>query len=262
MHPKIKRVLRCLGSALVGAASLLTFNTAQAQIDFSDDFQSQTPGSGISGWTTFINAFSSDCSTYLGGYSYDQTVTNAGGIVATDTGTSIVANVYADYANGDLAEPTSICMETNVFQQVLLVSGMDGDYEFTFDHEPGSAPGARTLAFVTVFDPSFSVIDTETVDTTGAAASGILSFTIQPEWLDAGNNLQFGFRTTQVGYADSGRFYDNVSFAVASSAPPPTPNPNPNPEPANPNAIPVLPLWALLLSVAAAGLIGSRRLRR
>ena len=253
--------------ALACAAALMS-GTALAQVDFSDDFESYTlhPGGNVGdigaiggGWLGFVNVWGDypGCNTtYLYGYGVfpapnsDQAIT---GIVTGADGQAL--NMFSDYNNGDHGNGN--CIETNVFQETVFSAADAGTYEFTFDTEAPVALGSdvNTYGFVKVLDPNNGYANVLVpIPTVGTATAGSKTISVDLDASYDGMIVQWGFTNTASNYEDSGRLYDNVTFAV------PAPPPSYDPVPSDVPTLSPLGLLALLLLVGAtAGIVLVRR---
>ncbi len=231
-------------------------SSAFAQISFTDDFESYsltTGGDLGGGWLAFVNVFASfpACDPYL--YQYgpfptpnsDAAFSN---IALGNTGQAI--NIFSDYNNVD--HGNGVCIETSVFQEVVFTAADAGSYTFEFDTEVPAPLGTdvNTFGFIKLLDPNngFSLDLFQTVSTVTA---GSKSITVDLDATADGKILQWGFSTVASNYLPSGRFYDNVSFALAPVGPPIGPRVE---------GVPI-PLWAFLGMLGLIGLIGGSKLR-
>ena len=250
--------------ALACAAALMS-GTALAQVDFSDDFESYALNTGGNigdiggGWLLFVNVWNDypTCNTnYAYGYGVFPAPNNSEAISSIVLGSDgQTLNVFSDYANGDHAN--GLCIETNVFQETVFNGADAGTYEFTFDTEAPVTLGAgvNTYGFVKLLDPNNGfanvLVPIPTVDT---ATAGSKTISVDLDASYDGMILQWGFTNTASNYEASGRWYDNVTFAV------PAPPPSYDPVPSDVPTLSPLGLLALLLLVGAtAGIVLVRR---
>jgi len=239
----------------VGAlAAVLGPVNAIAQTSFS-----WAAGDDLSGWNGYINAFDIDCTTYRG-YGYGYTINPDGGIdgnVVNLTADGYM-NVFSNYGDGN--QP-NICLETNVYREVVITAGDEGDYRMNFEPiVPAPADtGATTKAFIKVLNFG-DYSDTGLSAYVDTPANGTVATTISAADLAGGDlRVQFGFLTVAAGYDPSGMFYDNIAFAEGLAAPAP-PGP-PVVTPGDPTAVPALPTYGLMLLAVLAGWLGQRQLR-
>jgi len=237
-------------------ATALLSSSAFAAISFTDDFESYvTPPDGNAiggGWTAFANVFGGfpTCDPYFYGYGPFLTPNSNSAFSNIAVGsTGQVLNVFSNYDDGEHANGN--CLETSVFQERNFVAADAGLYRFKFVTE-APAPlgdGVNTYAFVKLLDPNngFSLDLFETVSTVTAGNKFI---NVNLDATADGKILQWGFSTVASNYLPSGRFYDNVSFALVPIAPPSGPDTE---------GVPI-PLWAFLSMAALIGLFGASRL--
>ena len=242
---------------LVLAAMALLSSSAFAQISFTDDFESYvTPPDGEAiggGWTAFANVFAGfpACDPYLYGYGPFATPNSNSafsGIVIGSSGQAL--NVFSNYDDDQHANGN--CLETSVFQERVFTAADAGSYTFRFRTEvPGPlGDGVNTFGFIKLLNPDtgFSLDLFEQVST---ISGGDKTITVNLDATADGKILQWGFSTVASNYLPSGRFYDNVSFALAPVVPPIDPNLE---------GVPI-PLWAFIGMMGLIGLIGGSKLR-
>lgn len=241
---------------ILSAAALLS-SPALAAIDYSDDFESYVnppDGNPIGGgWTAFANVFTGfpACDPYLYGYGPFLTPNSNSAFSNIAIGaTGQALNVFSNYDDDQHAQGN--CLETSVFQERVFSAADADSYRFRFDTEVPAPLGAgvSTYAFIKLLDPNngFSLDLFETVATV-TAGSKFIDVT-----LDAtadGKILQWGFTAVASNYLPSGRFYDNVTFALAPVGPPIGPRYE---------GVPI-PLWAFLGMGGLLALFGAARLR-
>ena len=241
-----KRFVTLVAAALVSGPAL-------AAINFSDDFESYDPA-GVTiggGWLYWANVFgpqSEGCWQYWYGYGGDAPISGSGFSNIVDGAYGQALNVFTDYNNGNQGDG---CLETAVYQQVEF-DGADADeYRFSFYVQvPGPlGPDVGTWGFVKLLTPGFDTIWDMTVDT---ETPGLKFITVNLEEADDGMILQWGFRTRAQDWQDSGRWYDNVSFAPLSVRPPYLP--------LYENPIPI-PFWAMMLMAGMLAYVGATRIR-
>ena len=180
-------------------------------INLSFDFSSPDQ---LGSWSAYINAFDSSCSSYLYGYPYSDLGSGVAEIVSDDSSSRL--NVFSDYNNTNLPGQ---CLETNVYVERVITSGNVGQYVFEYEvaYPEESVRGTRTSGFIKVLDQSAGYIDIAGIMPVDSVEGG-QSIEIEITTAMVGKLLQFGFSTTAVDYEPSGMFYDDVSFAPASSA--------------------------------------------
>ena len=198
-------------------SSLSQADTPTTPVEYSQDWEAGEV-EVLNGWLAYINAFEADCTTYKGyGYSYEIRSGGTQVAVIARGPDSRVLNVYSNYDDSNLPTlETDLCLETNVYRQVIVAAENVGDYTFSFVAEPPADAGSNTNGFVKVLDQelNFSEIGVETVATT-LGGEITVSFTIDESMV--GKTLQFGFNTIAAGYTDSGMYYDNLVFGAAPS---------------------------------------------
>lgn len=131
-------------------------------------------------------------------------------------------NVYSDYGNGDHGNGNYI--EALVFrEQPIGLANVGQTWRLAFDvlRNPTVTNGqgdSTMFAFIKVLQSStgsFATLAELEVESTDASdthwASFAVDLPVDPAF--AGELLQFGFRSIATSYNDTGRFYDNVSFA-------------------------------------------------
>ncbi|MEZ6015781.1 MAG: hypothetical protein R3F49_11745 [Planctomycetota bacterium] len=135
-------------------------------------------------------------------------------------------NVYSDYNNGDHGNGNYI--EALVFrEQPVGVGAVGQTWRLSFDVRRNplvtNGQGDSTMfAFIKVLQSSngtyadLAVVEREVTGATEAEwASFALDLLVDPTY--AGELLQFGFRSVATNYFDTGRYYDNISFAEVTS---------------------------------------------
>ncbi len=200
---------------------------------YSQDFEgliasSPTALSG-DGWEVFGNVYD-PLGGFIGGYG-PFPAPNGGpafsAIASGDAGPaqgSQYLNVYSDYNNA--AHASGNYLEALVLQQQTVGAGDVGKtISLSFDYRANPSNGAgvdsTTLAFIKVLkqsDSSFDELGLVQFDTTSALEwqSQSITLVISPEW--AGELLQFGFQSYSTNFNATGRFYDNIVFAVGTAA--------------------------------------------
>lgn len=250
-------------AAAVAVAAMMS-GPAFAQIDFTDDFESYDlyvgPGDqGLigGGWKVFANVFGNypTCDPYWYGYgTFDAPNKDSGfsNIVIGSTGQAL--NVFSDYNNAD--HENNACIEASVFQEVGFTAADAGTYDFQFLTEvPGPlGDGVTTYGFVKLLDPNnfYATVLFEKASTVGSGAKSI-TVTLDAVAHD-GMILQWGFGSIASNYEASGRFYDDVSFALEGVYDPPTGSF------VGFEGVPI-PQWALLIMIGLLGYVGLTRIR-
>jgi hypothetical protein len=252
----MRSIRRIWTIAIAGCLALSSIAQADV-IPYSQDFEglSKTDGAALAndGWLVGANVFDPN-----GGFIYNYfsfpAPNGGGGFSAIADGSAgpnqgvQYLNVYSDYNNGDHGNGNYI--DALVFKEQTLGAGDVGAGKalaFGFDYLKNGAVvngdgDTRTYAFIKVLkqsDLSYAQLGIIEFETTGASTSdwarAFLSLSATDlSW--AGELVQFGFRSYATNYNDSGRFYDNLSFAAV-------------PEPAT----------ASILAIGLAGLLVRRR---
>jgi hypothetical protein len=257
MKRSVRYILTLLATALMSSSAL-------AAISFSDDFESYNlPDGGIigGGWTWFLNAYEGPfptCGNYLFGWGPNPAPNSNGNpnwavsnIAVGVTGQAL--NVFSDY--GSDQHPIGNCVETNVFQERVLTAADAGQYTFRFQTQVSDELGAgvQTYGFIKLIDPnnSYQTVHFETVDT---ATGGEKTLDITLGAQDAGLILQWGFANVASNYLPSGRWYDDVTFAVED------PGTDPDPEEGDAIGLPI-PFWAFIALAGLLAFVGGSKLR-
>lgn len=246
MKRTMKYVLAVLATTLMSSPAL-------AVISFNDDFESYNlPDGGLIGgdWLFFLNAYPNFpvCDGYLFGFGPVPAPNSNGPYAISNIGvgaTGQALNVFSDY-NSD-QHPLNNCVETNVFQERLLVGTDAGDYIFRFDVEETDTLGTdvQTYGFIKLINPNFpfETFLFEKIPTENGGEK-MLSVTLVEG--DEGRLLQWGFANIASNYLPSGRFYDNVIFAISNTV--------------DPIGLPI-PKWALILMVGLLLFVGGTKIR-
>jgi hypothetical protein len=254
---------------LTVAAAALMSSSAFAAIDFTDDFEGYTEftGTDISplggGWTAFATVFSDypGCSNFI--YNYNNgspfpAPNKAGGfsniVAGGDTGQAL--NIFSDYDNRG-AQLAPDCIQTSVFQETVFAAADAGMYTFQFRTEVPGPLGSdvNTFGFVKLLDPNNGYIDVLGGLTVDTATAGVKSITVDLDATADGKILQWGFSTKSSNDDASGRWYDDVSFALEGVYQPPT-----GPSSVKYEGIPI-PYWALLIMAGLFVYLGGKKLR-
>ena len=243
------------------STALITFASLSAH---SQDY-TWASGDNLAGWLGYINAFQNDCSTYAGyGYGYGIPADGSGPQVATLTAEGYL-NVFSNYDDPNLSDTipprdggvypdAAACLETNVYREVVITAGDEGEYRMNFTSIPPALVGSNTRAFVKVLRFA-DYGDTGLSAYAATPAGNTVAAVIGADDLSGGDlRVQFGFNTTAAGYANSGMTYDDIAFGKDLAAPPIGGG-------AGPEGIPVLPFWALFGLAGLVGLLGLRQKR-
>lgn len=209
---------------LVLLATVLMSSSAIAAISFSDDFESYPVYEGGDatdlggGWTYFVNVFTGfpTCDPYLYGYGPGPTPngTNISNIVVGSTGNAL--NAFSNY--GDAQHANGNCLETNVFQERTVAASDIGFYTFRFETQVPMelGEGVSTYGFIKLLDPD-NGFATEVFQTVSTSTAGEKFLTIKLSASAEGKILQWGFANVASDYLPTGRWYDNVTFAIRGS---------------------------------------------
>lgn len=241
---------------------------AFAQIDYFEDFEGldATDQAALSnaGWLIFTNVWGDypGCNTtYNYGYGVFGAPNGGPGFSSIANGNSGQAlNVYSDYNNADHA--IGSCIETNLFQERALTAADAGSYMFMFntqeafgdDGQPiALGPDVVTNGFVKLLDPNngYATVWSDTILT---SAVGAKSISVVLDAAADGLLIQWGFSTRASNYEATGRWYDDVSFALEGTYLPPT-----GPSPVKYDGIPI-PRWALLIMAGLLMYFGRTKL--
>lgn len=248
---------------LAATAGLALASTSYAAVTaYSQDFEGLDIDNGFAlgvvggdGYQVFNTSFFGDAVLYSygpfsapnGGPGFSAIATGEGGEGQGDQ----YINIYSDYNNSD-HEASFITHVTSVFQEQTIEFGDAGTYTFSFDAKAPSEGGidasqVSARAFIKTLDPNagFFVSNDIGVEMTNVSNSEWASFAISIDITDAltGSLLQFGFETTGGNFADSGVYYDNVSFGAPTSEVP-------------------VPAAAWMFGSALLGLAGAARKRK
>lgn len=229
------------GIVLAATAGMGLASTSYAAVTaYSQDFEGLDQENafalgivGGDGYQVFNSSFLGDSVLYSygpfsapnGGPGFSAIANGEGG----EAQGSQYLNVYSDYGNID-HEVNIVNHVTSVFQEQTIEAGDAGTYTFSFDAKAPFEGGIDTSrvsarAFIKTLDPNagFFVSNDISADTTNVSnvewASFAISITIDDSLV--GSLLQFGFETTGGGYADSGVYYDNITFGEPSEVPVP-----------------------------------------
>jgi hypothetical protein len=250
----MKRSIRYI---LVVLATVLMSSSALASVRFIDDFESYNlPDGGVigGGWTWFLNGWTDwpTCQNYWFGFGPNPAPNSNGPYFVSNIGegdTGQALNVFSDYGNPDLHEGG--CAEVNVFQERLLSASDTGSYTFRFEAQETDdlGVGVQAYGFIKIINPNppYDTLVFKTVDTT-TGGTKLLSINLGAN--DVGKLLQFGFTSLAGNYQASGRFYDNVSFAVKGSGS----------YKGDLIGVPI-PFWAYLVMIGLLVLVGGTALR-
>ncbi len=217
-----------VGAAVAALALAAMAPLSSAAISFSEDFESldaAAPGAlAGAGFTVFANVFAPDGTSFLYGYGPFTAPNGSGGFsnVAVgeggpDQGDQQIVT-FSDYNNQDHGIGNVI--ESNVFQERVLTAADAGGYRFTFDAKLGDIAGASTAsAFVLTLDPNAGFAVTSQVELDMTAIPGTWNtYTLDASFSadQAGQIMQFGFRTRATNFEASGIVYDNLNFTDVS----------------------------------------------
>ncbi len=240
--------LRLLILSMALCCAISTTTSAQS-INFSDDFEAYVfpPDGGLlgGGWLVGANVWNDpNRASFAYNYFAFDAPNGNGAFTTTDSdGGNIVFNTFSDYNNGD--HGNGLWIDARIFNQAnIMTEDIDLCYRFTFDHQlspngtpdaAGDANIAELAAWIAVLDPvTFAQVYFDSFDTSTAASftTSSIDVTIDPAW--DGFIIQWGFLNYATGFAPTGVWYDNVSFAACP------------PEPPVADAIPTMGEWGLM----------------
>jgi len=239
------------------ALAVFMSNPALAAINSSDDFEGYPLGpdaNPIGNWQVFAAVYEGfpTCDPWVYQYGTFPAPNSSSAFSNITLGNSGQAlNVFSDYNNGD--HGIGRCIETSIFKEVASFNAADaGTYDFSFDTQVPATPlgaGVRVFGFVKLLDPlnGFQADIFKTVET---VSGGSKKITVTLDNTADGKVLQWGFSTVASNYLPSGRFYDNVTFAISTAPPTMT----------RVEGVPI-PAWALLLMAGLLTYLGLTRLR-
>lgn len=251
----MKRMAQYILTSLLTA---LVSSSAFAAIDFSDDFESypvyqgENPWNDIGGgWLFYVNVYGNypGCTDKWYDYGGPYPAPNGPQISnIADGSTGRALNKFSDYNNGD--HGNGACIETNVFQERIFSSSDSGTYTFRFDTQVPGGLGVdvSTFGFVKLLDPN-NGYNADIFDKVSTLTAGTKTITVTLGPADNGKILQWGFTDTASNYQDSGRFYDNVKFAIQQTG-----------TFGGDLAVPI-PLWAFFAMAGLIVLVGGSKLR-
>lgn len=219
----MKRLAKYIVTVL---ATALMSSSALAAISFSDNFESypiyqgEVPWSDIGGgWLLWADVYGNfpGCTDWwynYGGVLNAPNGPNISNIVAGATGKAL--NKFSDYANGNHGD--SACIETNVYQERVITAGDLGLYTFRFETQVPLELGenVNTIGFIKLLDPNNGYARDEYY-TVSTATPGTKFLSIFLDSSSVGKVVQWGFTTQASNYLPSGRYYDNVTFAIKGS---------------------------------------------
>lgn len=211
---------------LVFLATVLLSTPALATIKFTDDFESypvyqgEDPWGSIgNGWLFWANVYGNypGCTDKWYDYGGPHPAPNGpqiSNIVAGATGNAL--NKFSDYNNANHGD--GACIETNVFQERVVNASDSGFYTFRFETQvPGPlGENVKTIAFIKLLNPATGWSLDEYIWTSTADA-GAKFLNLRLDATSEGKVLQWGFQTIASNYQPSGRYYDNVTFALKGS---------------------------------------------
>ena len=224
--------------------------TSSAQsINFSDDFDSYVfpPDGGLlgGGWLVGANVWNDpDRASFAYNYFSFPAANGNGSFTTTESDAgNTVLNTFSDYNNGD--HGNGLWIDARIFNEAFLATEDVGlCYQFAFDHQlspngtpdlAGDANLAELGAWIAVLDPvTFAQVYFDFLDpsSTSSFATSSMDVTIDPAW--DGFLIQWGFLNYATGFAPTGVWYDNVTFAACP------------PEPPVLDAIPTMGEWGLI----------------
>jgi hypothetical protein len=205
-----------------------------------------TPSTALTddGWSGFVNRFSPDGGTYLGGYS-SSPGENEGGLAAIETGQGGVEQgdqqlvIISDY-NNNPDQTAGNRVEANTYRERSITAADVGQtLTFSFDAKRGNInsatdpkciPGdpevspnlpcdSTALAFIKTLTAGFVTTNFITEDTTAILATwNRYSISLAIDAGLVGQFLQVGFSATASNFEPSGVFYDNI---VVTTSPTP-----------------------------------------
>jgi hypothetical protein len=247
---------------LTVAAAALMSSSAFAAIDFTDNFEGYPLGPDvdpIGDWKIFATVYNDypGCSVWFGQYGvFDAPNSETAFSNITAGSSSQALNVFSDYDNGE--HGNGKCIETSLFQEVnpFDAAADAGTYEFLFFTEvPGPlGTGVSTSGFIKLLDPNNNW-NADIFETVSTVAGGAKSISVTLDASADGKVLQWGFSTIASNYEATGRWYDNVSFALEGVYQPPT-----GPSSVTYESIPI-PRWALLIMAGLLVYLGGTKLR-
>lgn len=278
----IRRIIKTTFSiGLLAAVSTLSSISFAQLTPYSQDFETLLPAGdpsplaglqlAIDGWNAFLFVtdslgtprFGDNITPPNGGPGYSAIASGEAGL---NQGLQYL-NAYSDYnccgstpgANdwGHFAVTDGV--EVSLFQeQTIAIEDVGLIYTFEFDAKRPSSPqnpetavgvdglGGIAAAFIKTLDQNnnFNQTNNIQVDMTAISQTDWGTYTIEIEIIPAlvGQLLQFGFTSTASNFANTGVYYDNLSFSTAENVPFP-------------------PFAAALLGLAVVGL-GVRQLKK
>ena len=221
---------------------------ALAQIDFSTDFEGAT-GISKDGWLGVVNYYNDQTCTSYGSTPYSFPAADDGAQVSNLV-TSSGSQKLNFFSNYDDAQQAVNCIETIILQETTITAGDVGSYTFAFESEDPGLGATTATAFVKL---NFAPIAGTPISALPAGAKSV-SVEITADMV--GGLLQWGFANTSYNYQPTGMYYDNVSFALASSG---GGGGSGGGGAGTPAQIPTLPLWGLIGLAGLLGLMGYRR---
>jgi hypothetical protein len=200
-----------------------------------------TPSTALTddGWSGFVNRFSPDGGTYLGGYS-SSPGENEGGLAAIETGQGGVEQgdrqlvIISDY-NNNPDQTAGNRVEANTYRERSITAADVGQtLTFSFDakrgnindpadnnciNTPNPPCDSTALAFIKTLTAGFVTTNFITEDTTAILATwNRYSISLAIDAGLVGQFLQVGFSATASNFEPSGVFYDNI---VVTTSPTP-----------------------------------------
>ena len=239
-------------TALAVTSAMAVSSVSHAALStYIDDFQGYSAAADFTPWGGFSDGGAG------GSYSFTPSTTGPQiTALGNDGAGNEYMNFFANYDNGNVHNNPPDQEAISVFiQQTFDATEAAGGATWTFDFDYREAdvpPGGNTEvgAFIRVFDGSFNLLDTDTLDTSGSSAwqNGQLSITLSPTY-ELGGIIQFGFNNLVGNFDDSGMFYDNACWTNDGGASCPT------------SEIPV-PAAVWLFGSGLIGLVGVARRRK
>ena len=226
-------------------------------LTYVDDFESSTAGWNI----YFLDRSAGDCSgniNYQQYYGATPAGQAAGPQVYNGDTYLNVYSIYDQYTDGGL------CRTVKVYKEQALRATDAGTHSFTFDAtaplgseaQYAAASGVPVTAFVEIKENggSYTTFVTEELSTVGDGQKSF-NFTIPSERANSGHLISYGFKviadhpTTNGNTLTTGRWYNDIYIRPVAY----------NAIDRDPNAIPVMPVGALLGLMALVGWMGWRR---